>query len=113
MDTIYFATLTTVDNIFACNRAEAPFGCFALFFVDQMPVLCLRNLCTMLHFVDSARCCFEIQDYHIELTDIEMVGKHFLLPVSQLRFQKDDIFHHAAFDLIADSLKDSISFRKR
>ena len=63
MNTIYFATLTTVDNIFACNHAEAPFGCFALFFVDQMPVLCLRNLCTMLHFVDSARCCFEIKDY--------------------------------------------------
>ena len=63
MDAVYLATLAAINNVFTRYRSEAPFGCFALFFVDQMPILCLRNLCTMFHFVDSARCCFEIKDY--------------------------------------------------
>ena len=50
-------------------------ACHSTFFlVFQMAAL-LRNLFfTVFHFVDLAVKFFWVKDYHIELTDIEMVG---------------------------------------
>ena len=105
--------LTPVQHIFSCNRAEAVSGHFTFLLVDQVAVLLGDGLGAVLDLVDLAGTGGRVEHYHVELSNGELQDENLFLGVGQLGFQQDDILHHPALDLVANTLRDEIAFHQR